>query len=184
MPIISQDLANQIAFKLTEKSRIAADNLHVVFRELATKIYEDQTPQEIKNTFKKFPDWFEIRTQVVLNSHGFNWECVSTTRPVITNAYGKCHIKLTQALADKLSAAQSKWQKAKGKYEQLKKETKLALLALKTHKNIKEEFPEAAPMLPPPMSNALVVNFDSLKRKLRIQSDEKEVKIELEEIED
>lgn len=41
--------------------------------------------------------------------------------------------------------------------------------ALKTHKNIAENLPEAVPFLPPPMSNALVVNFSSLQKKLNKQ---------------
>lgn len=164
MSKISNELAKQIAIKLTEKSRIVADKFHVEYRELVTELYEEQTPQEVKAALKKFPDWIYTSGSVKLNGNGFNFEWVSTTRNIVSN--GNNLLNLTSKIADKITAAKRKWEKAKKQYECLKDETKQALLALKTTNNIRKEIPIAAPMLPPPMSNALVCNFDSLKRRL------------------
>jgi len=177
MSRISNDLAGQIAFKLTEKSRIVAENLHVDYRELVTSFYEEQTPKEVKDCLKKFPDWVDTTTSVKLHGHGFNWEYVSTTRAVIQNNTNEGMPNMTSKMADKISTAKRKWLKAKEKYETLKTESKQALLTLKTFSNIRKELPEASPMLPPPMSNALVVNFNSLKTRLNNQPDVKEKEV-------
>lgn len=169
MSVISKDLAGRIATKLTEKSRVASDSLHVEFRELVTKLYEDQTPQEVKECFENNSDWFYTRSQVVLDGSGFRWDRISTTRAVIANSGSDCHLRMTAKGSDKLTAAKRKWEKAKKEYEDLKSETAQALLTLKTYNNIRKELPDAASMLPPPLSNALIVNFDSLQKKLSKQ---------------
>lgn len=178
MSRISNDLAGQIATKLTEKSRLNADKLHVEFRELVTSLYEEQTPASVKKCFKENADWFYRKSSIKLDGHGFNWEYVSTTRPVICNNNSDAILKLTSSVADKITSAQRKWQKAKNQYDNLKKEAKQALLTLKTYNNIRKELPEAASMLPPPLSNALVVNFTSLKQQLAKQPEiKKEVTV-------
>jgi hypothetical protein len=62
-----------------------------------------------------------------------------------------------------------KKEKAKEDYKNLVTETEAALYALKTAKNVRENLPEAAVYLPPPMSNALIVNFNTLQKKLNKQ---------------
>lgn len=170
MSRISNELASQIAFKMTEKSRIATDTLHVQFREIVTTIYESQTPEEVVNCFKKHPDWLPTSGGIKLNGHGFNWEYVSGTRHIINNnsinSSSSGVLKMTDKNSKQIMDAKRKWEKAKEKYELLKSESKQALLALKTFNNIRKELPQAATMLPPPMSNALICNFTSLKSKL------------------
>ena len=168
MSRISNDLAGQIANKLTEKSRLVMEKLHTDYRELVTELYEETTPKEVKDCFKKFPEWIQRRTSIKLHGHGFNWEYVATTRSIIEKD-DNCSLVLTSKMADKITTAKRKWEKAKKNYEDLKTESKQAILTLKTFANIRKELPLAAPMLPPPISNALVCNFDSLKNKLKHQ---------------
>lgn len=171
MSRISKELASQIAYKLTEKSRLAADKLHSELREQITELYEEQTPSEVKTVYKKHPEWFYTRSEILLDGHGFNHQYYSPTRKVIANGQrnGNAILRLTTKSADQLFKLKTKWERATSKYKELKQEAESALLALKTFNNIRKELPEAAPMLPPPMSNALVVNFDSLKKKLNQQ---------------
>ncbi len=180
MGTISKELAGQIAFKLTEKSRIAADNLHVEYRELVTVAYEAQTPKEVKDCFKKNPDWFYTKATISFNGHGFQWESVTGTRQIIANGGTSANLTLNNKISDQLQKAKRTWDKAKDKYKDLKVETTNALLALKTHANIRKEFPEAIPMLPPPISNALIVSFDSLRHKIKNQPEVKEKFVEIE----
>jgi hypothetical protein len=168
MSRISKDLAEQIAFKLTEKSREAVEKLHIEFREQATALWESIVPPAVQECFKAHPDWFETRSAIKLNEHGFRFDYITTTRPIIERGASNI-LTLTRKTADPLFRAKTKWEKEKKKYEDLKDESMSALLALKTYNNIRKELPEAAPYLPPPMSNALVVNFDSLKKKLNQQ---------------
>jgi len=169
MSRISKELAGQIAFKLTEKSRIASEKLHVEFREVVTSIYEQQTPKEVSECFKKYPDWFYTANGIKLNGHGFNWDYVSSIRTVIANNGTNCYITMNDKNSKQIQVAKQKWIKSKEKYNSLKEEAEQALLALKTFNNIRKELPQAESMLPPPMSNALVCNFTSLKSKLNHQ---------------
>ncbi len=52
MSRISNELAGQIAHKLTEASRLEVEQFHTDYRELATSLYEDQTPDEVKKAKK------------------------------------------------------------------------------------------------------------------------------------
>jgi len=174
MSRISKELAEQIATKLTEKSRIAVAELEKEYREIATIMYEDQTPKEVKDCFKKNAEWFYTRSYIQFDGHGFRWENVTTTRPVIANSNSSAKLDLNVKTSGILSAAKKKWEKASEDYNQLQRETKTALLNLGTTARIKENFPLAAPMLPPPMSNALVCNFDSLTKRLQKQPDVKQ----------
>lgn len=171
MSRISNDLAGQIATKITEKSRLASEKAHLEYREAVTQLYEEQTPADVIKCKKNHPDWFYERGAVSFSGHGFSWENVATTRQVIANGGTYANLHLTAKIADKLMTSKRKWDKASKAYKELKDETKQALLTLKTFNNIRKELPEAAPMLPPPLSNALVVNFTSLKSRLNKQPD-------------
>lgn len=169
MSRISKEAAKSISYKLTEKSRLIVAALHEEYREMITTMYEDHTPAEIKAVKKLFPDWFCTRSEIYLNGHGFNREWITSTRPVIANSNDDCNLHLTAKSAAPVFKAKTKWEKADKKYKELRRETESALLALKTYNNIRKELPDAAPYLPPPMSNALVVNFDGLKKRLNSQ---------------
>jgi hypothetical protein len=169
MSIISKTLAQQVSYKLVAKSKAKVDELKKEYEEVVTRFYEAQTPKAVKECYKKNPEWFNDRSTVNFRGHGFNWESVTTTRRIICNGGTNANLELTPEIAKHIVAAKNKYEKAQEEYKQLRSETENALLALKTFKNIREHLPEAAPHLPPPISNALVVNFDSLKKKLERQ---------------
>jgi len=132
MSVISKDLAGQIAIKLTEKSRLFMEKLHTEYKDVVTELYEDQTPQDVKDCCKKHPEWFYKRGYVSFSGYGFNYESVSTTRQVICNGGTNANLHLTSKIADKIMSPYRKWEKAKEKYEKLKDDTKQAIIALKT----------------------------------------------------
>jgi hypothetical protein len=168
MSRISNDLAQQIAFKLTEKSKKVMDEKHIAFRDLVTTLYEESTPALIIDALKKFPDWIDTCSSIRLNGHGFNYEYVTPTRKCVSNSSVNS-LELTQKMADKITSVRKVWEKSKKQYNDLKDEVKHALLSLKTFANIRKELPAAAEYLPPPMSNALVVNLGSLNKRLTTQ---------------
>lgn len=169
MSRISKELAHQIAIKLTEKSRVAYELLYKEYQLLVSDIYEEQTPKEVKECFKKHSDWFYTRNYLQLTGYGFNWEGVNLPRAIICNANTSAELKLTKDSAAAISASKNKYDKAKEEHKNLLEETEIALVSLGTHARIKENFPLAAPMLPPPMSNALICNFNSLTKRLQKQ---------------
>jgi hypothetical protein len=166
---ISQDLAQQIAFKLTQGSRDNADLFRKEYQELVTQFYEQQTPVEVKKTFDTHPEWFSTRQRVDFSGQGFRYEQVTTTRSVICNQGQIATLPLTAKIADRLTKAKNKYEKADKECKALKDETETALINLRTFTRIRENIPAAIPFLPPPMSNALVVNVDSLNKKLNHQ---------------
>ena len=108
-----------------------------------------------------------------MNGHGFRWTRVKTSRTVICNSGTSANLELTAKSSTAIMNLKRKYDKAIEDHKQLRLGTETAILNLGTHARIKENFPLAAPMLPPPMSNALVCNFDSLTKRLQKQPDVK-----------
>ena len=179
MAQLSKQVIEQIALKMTEKTKKHVEQLLKDYQQVVTDLYEITVADEVKTCFKKHPDYFDTVGTLSLRGHGFDYLSVSTTKRVISRggAYSS-HFDLTSAQADKITKPKRAYEKASEEYKKLFQETESALLTLKTHKNIKENLPEAEPFLPPPMSNALVVNFDSLHKKLKKQNElEKKVAV-------
>ncbi len=175
MAVLSKMVIEQIASKMTDKSKKYVEQLKKQYEQIATDYYESSIPDVIKKAFKDHCEYFDLAGSVKFNGHGFNHETVSMSKRLVSNG-GNYYatIKLTSDMANKLQNAKRKYEKAKDEFKTLFDETEGALLALKTHKNIRENLPQAAPYLPPPMSNALVVSFDSLQKRLNKQPDLKE----------
>jgi len=174
MSRISKQIASQIAEKMTQTSLKNVAALKKEFQEAVLVAYEEQIPAEVKSCFKKNYEWFYATNSIKLEGHGFSWEYVTTPKATICNSNSSAILKLTAKIADPLKKLQNKWQDAKKKHETLERETEQALLTCGTHARIKENLPEAIPFLPPPLSNALVVNFDSLRKRIKSQLEKKE----------
>lgn len=173
MAVLSKMAVQNIAEKMTKKSKDYHAKLEQELRNLLTEIYEEQIPEDVKKVFKKHPEYIETCTSVYLDGHGFNRETLRMSKSLPATSSYHQPLKLTSAIADRIKKVKNKCEKAEEDYEKLVQETQSALLALKTQKNIRENLPEAVPFLPPPMSNALVVNFTSLQKKLNSQPEEK-----------
>lgn len=174
MATLSKMVIENIASKMTEKSKKYADKLKKDYQELVTTFMESQVPDEIKKCFKNHSEYIETTSSAYLDGHGFNRESVALNKQVPAKSSYHEQLNLTSAIADKIIKAKRKYEKAKEEYEQLYQETESALFALKTGKNIRENLPEAIPYLPPPMSNSLIVNFDTLQKRLNKQPEMKE----------
>jgi len=176
MSRISKDLAHQIAFKLTVGGRQEVDRLHKEYQEIATQAYESQTPEMIREAFKKHPQFFYTATEIRITGRGFNNEYIRTTRNIIPNSNSGrySNYEPTVKTSETLTAAKRKYEKAEAAHKKLLQETEVAIINLRTYKNIGENIPAAKKYLPPPMSNALVVNVDNLVKKLAEQPEPKE----------
>lgn len=169
MSTLAKGVLEKIAKKLTEKSNQHYQSLKKEYSEIVTEIAESQVPEEVMKFFKKHSEYVETCSTVFMDGHGLNRESVGLSRQIPATSSYSVSLKLNAVSAEKIIKAKRKKEKAKDDYEQLLNETEGALFALKTHKNISENLPAAIPFLPPPMSNALVVNFDSLKKRLNKQ---------------
>jgi hypothetical protein len=169
MSRISQDVAGQIATKITQKSRDVVSALRKEYESAVKEAYVSQIPDEVQDTFKRHSEWFSTNNQVKLHGHGFNWEWVSFEGAVICNHHRECLLKMDDKLGTALMKYKRAWEKAKADCEELRSEALQALLSLKTYKNIRENMPAAIPFLPPPITNALIVNVDTINKKLAHQ---------------
>ena len=169
MSRITKELAASIAEKLTVKSKESVEFLKNEYGKCVYDFYISQTPDEVKVGFSKYPDWFYTSKSISLNGFGFNWERISVQDHVVCNTGSSAYLTLNAKISDKITKHKRKYEKAAKEYRELFIETEQALLALRTYKNIEENIPAAKPYLPPPMSNALVCNFQSLNRKINNQ---------------
>lgn len=169
MSVMSKHLANDLSFKLTEKTKAEASLVEKEYQRIVTEICESQVPEEIMKAFKSHCEYIETSSTAYLDSNGFSNTTVRLTRQVPAKTSSYIYPKLNNAIADKIMSAKKKSDKAYADYVDLKDEVYNMLLALRTYNNIRKELPEAAPYLPPPMSNALVINIAPLRRKLAKQ---------------
>ena len=170
---ISQDLCKSIARKLTEKSKAAIEPLEKEYSMTVTAIYESQIPAAIKKAHTAYPNWFQIDDSIKIDGHGFSRCYVDATHSVLRpgdESYAE--IKLNHKIAAKIRVAKNKVDKAREAYAKLVKDTETALRNLGTTKRISDAFPDAVQYLPTLLSPglpAVIVNMDSLKKRLASQ---------------
>lgn len=175
MAKLSKITIEGIAQKMTASTLAAVEQLKKDYEEFVTFLYEEQIPSAVKTFAKQHSGYLHWTRSVKLDGLGFHWEYIHTTRPVIQDEHGMAQLNMDIKMAEKIKKAMNKHEDAYKAYKTMLSETKQALAALGTHNRIKENLPEAIPFLPPPMSNSLVVNFDSLKKKLKAQPDTKKI---------
>jgi len=154
---------------MTEGSRKKVDELKKEYGEAAKQMYLSDIPAKVMEVFKTHSEYFETTTNLYLDGHGFNRDSVDFVGSLPSMKSYSCPLKLTAARGETLVKMKRKYVAAKQAYKDLVDETETALLTLRTFARIRETLPEAAPFLPPPMSNSLVVNFDTLQKKLKAQ---------------
>lgn len=174
MATLSKMVIENISERMTEKSKKYWQKCEKDFRELATTFYESQLPSPVKELFKTNCEYLTTVYNLTLDGNGLNQYGVKLTKSLPAKSSYSFRFNPSAAAAEKLVKAKRKFEKAKEDYETLVGETRSALLALKTEKNVRENLPEAVPFLPPPMSNSLVVNFKSLQDRLSKQPEVKE----------
>lgn len=172
MSRISKELAANIANKLVAPSYKKRDELRAEYEAEVMRIYLLRIPSDVLDFENKRPEFFEKTRDIRLRGYGFEYERVTIRASVVNNmprcSYADIHLEKDEA--DILRGFKRKWEAAQEKAKDLRVQTEVALLACKTYKNIREMIPEAADMLPPPISNALVADFSSLRKNLNSQA--------------
>lgn len=171
MSRISKELAAIIAGQLVAHKYAAIEQLKKEYNTFIFDTFQEQTPKEVKDFFKKFPDYFEIESHINFTGHGFRWEQVyiSDTEekaPIIANKDNKAMLTLDKSLASQISKRLHAIEKAEDQYKKVKGEIRMALINLRTYKNITDKFPEAAEHLPKISVPAVIVNIEGLRKKI------------------
>lgn len=168
---ITKEIAYNVALGLTNKSKKACEKLETEFQLAVVCAYDQQIPDLVKSTFKKFPEWFARTDYITLRGHGFNHESVFLKKQAIcNNGSNSAFLAMDDEIGSALQMKRNAHAKARKKYSELLNETAQTLMDLRTYKRISEVFPSAMPFLPKEMSTSLIVNIDSLLLKLDRQS--------------
>lgn len=168
MSRISKDVAKQIATKMTAKSFELYQKLEKAFKDEVRTEYIKQIPVPVLGLFKTHSQYIETSTQIQVNGKGFNRMYV-TISPCAPSEGSYPSLEMTVKVAEKLISMKNKYEAAKVKHYSLKTDVESTLMALGTHARIRESLPEAAEFLPPPMSNALIVDVAGLQKRIKSQ---------------
>ncbi len=166
---ISKELAEKIAYKMTLVTYEKVKELKEAFCYAVTELYKKEIPAEVAELFKKYPSYVNTNSQIRLNGNGWNYEHVNLAENVPSDNNGYDTLVPTSKQSDALKKLKHQYEDAQKAYKKLLSDTENALLMLRTFARIKEQLPEAEKYLPPPMSNALVVNFENLQDRLKKQ---------------
>lgn len=161
---LTKQEANVLSHTLIAPKLERVKKLEKIFQIHVMGLYKLQIPEEVKQTFEKYPEYFTVDDHIRLDSHGFSseWVDLPNENDRVLERDGSTELKLTRELAKELYATKMAWVKENDKVEKLRKEIEQALVNLGTYNRIVEQFPEAAPLLPKKYSPP-AVNYNRLK---------------------
>lgn len=163
---ISKTTAHEVAKKVTEKKKQVIDDLQIEFSEHLEAIYKKQIPAGVLSEFGKNKAYFKTTSSTSIVGEGFDFRRENFTK----NLPYKDNNAITKPSPEEaavLIKISNGIDNLKKEYEQTRKEVEAALISLRTYKRIEENFPEAFLFLPKQQNTALVVNLESLRRKLK-----------------
>lgn len=167
MSRITKEIASQVAHQLTAKKREEVKELDAKFRTELKRMYVEDTPTEIKELAKKYPEYFEWRDRIgFYGTNGFGYENYRIEGTVITKAGSISYTNISPENAKKLNKLDNEIQDKKKELKDLVKELEILLYSLRTYSKVTEQFPEAIPFLPYKTTSALAINIDDLRKKL------------------
>lgn len=164
---MSQELARQISYRMTEKKTKEVEKLYLDLRKYVTDEYNAITPKAVKMMFKKHPEWLYTTNTVKLEGCGFRYEYVTTITKVIANKQSDAFMPVNKEVYGEALKLLNKHAEAKKAVESLQAEIRTALNGLKTFTQIQKHLPEAVKYLPKSTSMKLMVNFDTLREKIK-----------------
>lgn len=164
MSRITQDLAFQIAVKMTEAKKKEIDLLNEQIKKLATDFAESKVPSEIKKCFKKLGAWMQKSNYIQFCGNGFNYDGFSLNHDVPNNGHNR-HTPDDETAKKMKLLCNERYKKGEVR-DQLIREIKTALVTLRTYNNVEKNFNEAFKHLPKNQTTALVPNIDSIRKKL------------------
>lgn len=166
MSRITNEMAEQIAKAMTSEKLEAIKKLESEISEKTREEVLKTIPKEVKDFFKKFPEWTQRDGSVRLNGNGCDHERVRVeTVPSKNN--GTVYHNPSNEFASEILKLINKRDKLKNDLSTLKKSIENALKQLRTFKKIREAFPEAAEFLPKDNAPMLpCINLDVIRKNL------------------
>lgn len=161
---ITQQLAKEISFKVTQPLRDNVTDLSKERAQLVTDVVKKKIPAEVLDMYSRRKEYFEETYSVKLQGVGISshkYYSLSEPMPYPTSTVEVCKTdaKKFVKLSDKISDA-------KVQAESTENELYQTLLSLRTVKNVLENMPELKELLPQSKTQALVVPVDNIKKKI------------------
>ena len=166
---MTKDLAQDVARRITEKSSEYVDKCLKDVQSFVTKVYVESVPIEVSGAFKKFPDYFCVTERIKVLGTGFSYDYIDTDEDVevVCNLDNEAVLKLNGADSNKYVSLNRKYESAKKKHREFKKEIEVSLYSLRTFSQIEKHIPEAVPFLPKSESLAVAKNFTRLRKLIQ-----------------
>jgi len=162
MSRITKEIAHATAVSLLSKKKEALNGLKVKLKTLVTDAVKKTIPKEVLQLFETHKHYFKTHYNTRLHGAGFGYEYYQFDQlpddgndPSVSVADG-----------NKILALSNKIEKAEEEYKQLLKEIEVALFAFRTYSNVEKEFPEAFALLPTKVSQAVMVNINSIRSQI------------------
>lgn len=164
MSRITKEIATATAIALLKPKHNRLKDLRQQLSDKVTEAYLETVPHAVVEQFKKYPEYFRKASSVRFNCPGFNYEYYTTNAQVPdTNSMAK----IGTQQGNKILALSAKLKDAESDYKSIKNEIEVALYAFRTYANVEKEFPEAFVLLPSKVSQAIMVNIDSIRKNIK-----------------
>jgi hypothetical protein len=146
---ITIEKAVAAASKMTKKYRDEVKEIKVKVSAIVTKEYEKQLPKEVLDCYKDFKGYFETTERIYVVGKGLNSDEINLIERLPkkpTNTWSTT-ISLSDEVASIIAPMLEKANDIDHKSDRKEREIKGVLLALRTYKNVLDQFPEAAEYL-------------------------------------
>jgi vacuolar-type H+-ATPase subunit I/STV1 len=163
---ITKTDAQSIAIKLTEKKQNEVIKTQEDLAKLGYEIAKKRVPKDVMDLFAKRKEYIESTSIVTLVGVGLSYERIDLKTSIPTSNGWSNVIQVTEEEARKVTKMTNALDKMEKEAESLRAEVESALLSLKTHAKITEQFSEAVPFLPFKQKSEIVVCIKDIRKKL------------------
>ena len=160
---ISKTLAESVAALLLEKNTQRVKDQQQKVKDLGSKMVASRIPIPIKHVKKAFSAWLLKKSHFYFSGVGISdYDICCDEHPAVTY-----RINMDREESEALVKEVRILEDLRNELFKLKKDLIAALLALRTYKNIIEQFPEAATLLKErPKTLAVAVNIPQIRNQI------------------
>lgn len=163
MSRITKELAEQVAFKMTVEKKKEVEFLRKELQDYIRNYAISLLPKEVLKMFKSHPEYFSKQSNIQFVGNGFHYDSfyfgdslpIKDARTLPDNTTAKAVLSIKNKLDIKEKEVRC-----------LNSEIANALYNLRTYSNVEKNFNEAFAFLPKVKNESLIVNVDSIRKKL------------------
>lgn len=164
---ITKEIAEGMAYAVTEGARMEYVKAYKKLEECVLAIAQDKVPKLITEASEKHRDYFDWVNHIYLNGFGFKSTCVTATNKVVSN-HGNWskNIEVTREDSEQITPLFHDSENKEKVYKDLLAEVERTLYMLRTTNKVRKEFPEAIPFLPKETTEVVAIPMDDLRERL------------------